>query len=46
MHQETYIGSAPLFAAKMRALLRKEQEDEIVLGKYFVTLLDQCDTVH
>jgi hypothetical protein len=45
MHQETFIGSAPLFAAKMTALLREEQEDEVILGKYFVTPLDQSNTV-
>jgi hypothetical protein len=45
MHQETYIGTAPLFAAKTRALIREKQEDEIVLGKCFLTLSSQCGTV-
>jgi hypothetical protein len=45
MHQETCIGTAPLFAAKTRALIREKQEDEIVLGKCFLTLSSQCGTV-
>lgn len=46
MLQETYIGSAPLFAAKTGALLREELEDKVVLGKYLVTLLNQNITIH
>jgi len=37
MHQEIYLGSAPLFAAKTKALFRAEREDEVVRGEYFVT---------
>lgn len=37
MHQEMYLGSGPLFAAKTTALFRTEREDEVVMGEYFVT---------
>ena len=37
MHQEMFVGSAPLFAAKTRALFRAEREDEVVRGECFVT---------
>ncbi|QKX53840.1 uncharacterized protein TRUGW13939_00920 [Talaromyces rugulosus] len=33
MHQETYVGSAPLLSAKTRALFRAEREDEVVKDK-------------
>ena len=39
MHQEIYVGTAPLFAAKSRALFRAEREDEVVMGEYFVTFI-------
>jgi hypothetical protein len=45
MLQETYIGSAPLFEAKTRALLREEQEDKVALGMYLVKLINQSITV-
>lgn len=32
MHQETYIGNGPAFAAKTKALFRTEQEDELVIS--------------
>lgn len=39
MHQETYIGTAPIFAAKTKALFRAEQEDEIIIsGECFVNV--------
>jgi hypothetical protein len=37
MHQETYVGNAPLFNAKTRALFRTEREDEVAKGECFVT---------
>jgi hypothetical protein len=37
MHQETYVGNAPLFSAKTRALFRAEREDEVVKGECVVT---------
>ena len=35
--QGKYVGSAPLIAAKTKALLRAEPEDDIVRGEYFIT---------
>jgi hypothetical protein len=37
MHQEIDIGTAPLYAAKTKALFRAGLEDEVIRGKYFVT---------
>lgn len=37
MHQKVYMGSAPLYAARTRALFRAGPEDEVVMGEYFVT---------
>ncbi len=37
IHQKKYVGSAPLFAAKTKALFRAEQEDDVVRGEYLVT---------
>jgi hypothetical protein len=37
MHQEIYIGTAPLYASKTKALFRAGREDEVIKGKYFVT---------
>jgi len=37
MYQEIYVGSAPVFAAKTKALFKAEQEDEVVRGECFMT---------
>jgi hypothetical protein len=37
MYQEIDTGTAPLYAAKMKALFRAGPEDEVIRGKYFVT---------
>ena len=35
MHQQTYIGTAPLYTAKTKALFSVGEEDEIARGEYF-----------
>ena len=37
MHQEMYIGMAPLYTAKTKALFRAGQEDEVIRGKFLMT---------
>jgi hypothetical protein len=37
MHQERYVGSAPLFYSKTRALFRAEREDEVVKSECVMT---------
>jgi hypothetical protein len=36
MHQEKFVGSAPIFSAKTKALFKAEPEDEVVIGECFV----------
>lgn len=36
MHQDTYVGTAPLYAAKTMAFFKTEPEDEIVIGQLSV----------
>jgi hypothetical protein len=33
MHQEKYVGTGPIYAAKTAALFKQEKEDFIVKGK-------------
>jgi len=39
MHQETYISSSPVLAAKTKALFKAELEDEVVKGECIVMWL-------